>query len=980
MITIAFNEENEEDQEEQINSSSEKINAEPIKEKLDNGKEKVKSKLKDKKVIKFIASHITPMLIILAIIILIIVIIGQYAFFTTMPGMLLEKVKEFGVGVWSKFKSDFHGFFSGDSITTNITKEEVLGLAQYLQNMGYDIESCGFGKAEYEETSDENQSMTKQLISVGESVDGKEYLKSYIASNEATYVLSNFSLKGFLKEEGSTLTAFVRDDPSEIVLNNEYSTGMINILDTMPILPSERFVKIDRDKEKMTVYTDAVYLPIIGKFSDWLGLTNNGSIQWGSTFSYDMSTWTAKYGKPVELFLSVHLATMMPDLAYRIAKDQDLNTKVNIVLQNINVKYETKIKSIGNNVDEQEEDKILDGKDLLTGDDIIDAFLNYSLHGQKYKYEDEEEKPVEKGNSVTTEKVTVEKETNFYDEILKKLNEEGNESEKRKFFRNIIKQIQSNWNPDALGINVANALIDESETGLARFVKKVSNHLKSLVQRLFTGESEYIVYVTKGDEEVPGLKGITYNDLAELADIVGQGIEGGVDGVKWPYIQSVTNHWFYNDIDFSVGVYRKASTAKKKIRYVSADEEGSFLSKDNIVVSLEAVLTADEGIVYQVCEPEAFGPNQHIVDIFRDKYYKYDGTAQTARAIDNAKLYDQKGIFGTVETPEIEKEEVSFEENKANALAAFSILENMHSEEAELAYRNLKDLVVTLNYFTKTELTSELKNSMLWLIETNDKNEEFRVTKDENEYGMKIENVEGRNVLAPENCEISSEGDVVTLKFTQMSDETVELLKYIYEKDYKEINPDILVGLTMKIKGIKNLSQTGSVKRGTVIGTADSELQIIMFDIDKSIIENVEEYMTPEHNSAYEAIMKEKMTEEHQEGIDIGRVYGDGFFRSEGKGEDGGNSAVSTGHGTWIYSESDFDILCAITRAEAGNNPDEFINVITTACNRADQKYYGLNDPLSQYRKNYQFVVYGVKEWGNYGEGAYKQYLGRKLW
>ena len=59
MITIAFNEENEEDQEEQINSSSEKINAEPIKEKLDNGKEKVKSKLKDKKVIKFIASHIS---------------------------------------------------------------------------------------------------------------------------------------------------------------------------------------------------------------------------------------------------------------------------------------------------------------------------------------------------------------------------------------------------------------------------------------------------------------------------------------------------------------------------------------------------------------------------------------------------------------------------------------------------------------------------------------------------------------------------------------------------------------------------------------------------------------------------------------------------------------------------------------------------------------------------------------------------------
>ena len=961
MITIAFNEEEGKEDvdklEEQVNSASDKINVDPAKEKINNGKEKVKKVLSNKKVMAFIASHIVPILIVLAIIILILITIGQYAFFTTMPGLVLEKIKEFGLSVWAEFK----GFFTGDRVEASVSKEDVLDLAQYLQNMGYDIESCGFGKAEYEDVSAGDEAKTKTLKSVGESVDGKEYLKSYLASNEATFVLANWSLKGFLKESGSILEAYVKLDPSKITSNEEISTGMINILDTTGIIPDERFVKIDRQNEKMTVYTNAIYLPIIGPLTDLLGLTTNGAIQWGSTFSYDMSSWTAKYGKPLELFLSVHLSTMMPDLAYRISEDKELNTKVNIVLQNINVKYETKVKSINGN------------ESNLTGEEIIDKFLNYGLTGEKYEYTEEEEVQIE--NSTETETVEVDKDVNFYDEILANLNAEGNQSEKNKFFRNIIKQIDGNWFPlsDMFGINVANALIDEDEgTGLGRFLRKVSNNLIALAQTLLTGDSEYIVYVRRGNDEVPGLDGITYDDLLELADIAGQGVEDGIDNVKWPYIQSVTKHWYYNDIDFSKGVYRKASTAKKKIKYESQDEESS-LTKHNIDVELDATLTADEGIVYQVCEPEATGPNQHIVDIFMDKYYKYDGTEERAKEIDNAKKYDKYGTTGTIEYNGLEKEEVSFEENKANALAAFSILENMHTEEAELAYRNLKDLVVNLNYFTKSELTSDLKNAMMWIIEVGNKNDdEFNITKDENEYGMQIKDVKGKNVLAPENCEITNEGGVATLKFTKMSDSTVELLKFIYEKDYKKINPDILVGLTMKIKGIENI-KTGSAKRGDVIGQASDDLEVIMFDIDKSVIEDIEEYMIPKHNNVYEKIMKEKMTENYGEGIDIGRVFGDGLYISgsntNGNNGNTGNSAVSTGHGTWTYSESDIDLLCAITASEDQGSYEGALAVITTACNRTESakwKNRG-SDPLSQYRSKGQFA--------GYYEGHYTKWL-----
>ncbi len=994
-----------------INTTSDKINTEQAKEKVNQGKEKVGKALKNKKVIIFIASHIVPILIILAIIIFIIILIGQYSFLTTMPGLVLENIKNFGYNVWTRFMSDLNGFFTGDSITTTITEEDVLNLAQYLQNMGYDIEGCGFGKEEYETKGGADKYKTKQLTKVTglpneNGGDEKEYLKAYIASNEATYVLSNYSLNGFLKQIGSEVVAFVKLDPSQITTNQEFSTGMINILDTSPVAPSERFIRIDREHEKMTVYTNAVYLPIIGVFTDWLGLTENGSIQWGSTFSYDMSTWTAKYGKPVELFLSVHLSTMMPDLAYRIAKDQDLNTKVNIVLQDITVKYDTSVKSIGGN------------ESHITGEDVVNNFLEYCLTGDKVKYTEEDEEDNEENSEDEedsendedeeeeedeTESEPEEKEIDFYREILNSLG--NDQEEKNKFFRNIIKQIKDNWQPDVFGINIANALINEDEGfGLGRFLRRLGNHFFSLAERLFTGDSKYIVYVKRGSEQVPGLDGLTYDDLVELSDIVAQGLEDGVSGVKWPYIQSVTNHWYYDDIDFSVGVYRKAASAKKKIQYRPADEENSFLNKHDIEVELDATLTADEGIVYQVCEPEATGPNQHIIDIFSDKYYKYDGTIQTAKKIENAKLYDGNGgATGSIEDNTAVKQEVSFEDNKTNALAAFSILENMHSEEAEFAYRNLKDLVVTLKYFKKSELTEDLQNAMLWLISTDDKEEEFNVTKDENEYGIVIKDVENRTIIAPENCEISTEGGVATLKFTKMSASTIELLKYIYEKDYKNINPDILVGLTMKIKGINNLT-TGSVQRGATIGQASDELEIVMFDIDKSIVDNIEEYMIPEHNNAYEGMMRDKMNKVYEEGIDIGRVYGDGFFRASKKDEDNGSSgnkensgssdnsesnendnkgtssgssAVTTGHGKWRYSDSDLDLLCAITAAEDQGSYEGALAVISTACNRTESSKWSKrgSDPLSQYMSKGQFAGYyngNYKKWLN---GKYPSYV-----
>lgn len=853
--------------EETINSASDKIINDNTKKSLNKIKKgagnAAKKVIKNPKVMAFIAAHFIPIIIIIAIIVAIIIVIGDVAFLLTMPGMIHEKIKETALGFWSNFT----GWFTGDSTTAGINQEDIVGLAQYLQNMGYDIESYGLGTPEYED----NESYTKTLKKVGASADDKEYLKAYIAANENTYALAEVSIYGTLRQSASSIWRFVTMGQSEQESATDVSTGMINIINTNSLIqdfltagrakPAD-YVKVDRKSKKMIIYTNAIYSLIL----DFLNI-NDGKIQWGSSFSFDMSNWTAKYGRPVELMLAIHLSTMMPDLSYRVATDKDVNTKVNIVLQDINMTYDTTVKTI-NGADS-----------TLSSSQIIDSFLQYGLTGAENEYSEStgnNEEDNENTNNIDDDDETAEEESktvklNIYQKTYESIKDDP--VKKAEFFKSIMNDSNSVM-ADIWGINILNAL-NNKEKGIGKFFSEllVANPAYQLLSRLFL--DDYYVYIKHGKEIVPNL-GITYDALLELAQITAKGLGDGIEHVKWPYIESVTNHWFYNDIDFSKGVYRKTATAKKKIHYEPASDE-SALNKEGIVVELDATLSADEGVVYQVCEPEAIGPNQAIIDIFSDSYYRYDGTIQTAKAIENAKswssingYYDEEGNF--IETPTVEKEKVSFEDNKASALAAFSMLENMHSEEGDFVYRNLKDLVVALKYLTKEDVTSELENELLWLIETDNKDEEWEVTKDGNKYGMTIKGVKGREVIAPENATITKDGDVVTLTFTPMSDDTKNLLEYIYADYYKTINKDAFVGMTMKIKGLENITDIKNVSRGDYIGTATGDLNVKMINIDKSLVEDVEIYMTQRHNHEYERRMKEKRDRPTAIGIDIGRA------------------------------------------------------------------------------------------------------------
>lgn len=81
--------------------------------------------------------------------------------------------------------------------------------------------------------------------------------------------------------------------------------------------------------------------------------------------------------------------------------------------------------------------------------------------------------------------------------------------------------------------------------------------------------------------------------------------------------------------------------------------------------------------------------------------------------------------------------------------------------------------------------------------------------------------------------------------------------------------------------------------------------------------------------------------------------------------------------GKWTYSESELDLLCAITAQEACSSYNAALAVITCAANRAESKRWRRNgtDPLSQYMAKGQFCYSIDNHWRRRLNGNYPSYV-----
>lgn len=147
-------------------------------------------------------------------------------------------------------------------------------------------------------------------------------------------------------------------------------------------------------------------------------------------------------------------------------------------------------------------------------------------------------------------------------------------------------------------------------------------------------------------------------------------------------------------------------------------------SEDELEKKIFLNITTKNDIT-QVEEGQRTATNSKIRNMFLNNiYFRYDGSPETADVIAELrkKISGSDLKFGHLTDSDLskltdeEKQYTGKVELTQNSLAAFSMLENTHTLDADFIYKDFKELVVELGYFTKEELSDETPRIFAWLI------------------------------------------------------------------------------------------------------------------------------------------------------------------------------------------------------------------------------------------------------------------------
>lgn len=314
---------------------------------------------------------------IIVVIIALIVIVGIVGFFLEMPGLITNKVSEIATAFCTELKT----YYEGNS--ARFGSEPQKELAEYLTNMGYTPYEFGFGRYTDEDGN---------YIEDGESDDAtmnSKYLNAYLTADYNTYVPYEKFKAGVSK-----ILNIIGDAVGYVLgMETEKDTGDPQF--GMLHFDSGMYENADGDdlNAKKMSFLDSVDADVESKtltFTVWESLFTR------SYYTYNMEGWTARYGKPLELSLTLHLATMAPDLVYRFDMDAEESTEIHIstIKSKATIKFEYHVNNVpeeGTNfagVDEsladidnhiQGENHTLTVEDLQTLKDYIDDHQNSDM-------------------------------------------------------------------------------------------------------------------------------------------------------------------------------------------------------------------------------------------------------------------------------------------------------------------------------------------------------------------------------------------------------------------------------------------------------------------------------------------------------------------------------------------------------------------------------------------------------------------------
>lgn len=309
---------------------------------------------------------------IVAVILGIIFLIGVITFFITGPGNLMNQITQMIDEMGASIKKAYVSLTKGDDYA-EITKQNVTDVAEYIEDMGYDL--VGFGFVGYKQnlfTKVERENETiirfsgddvikKVKISENRKQSIKEIqsnlLVEYIAAENRTYMLSTVSISSLYRWwKGVTILPKFTvgnsgEDKDEVgkkqnAENSEYGTGMIDIADTIDQIDTYEDVQQIKGftEEETKLYKEAIAKLSGGSSNSGVGITpevnrkdktliltiNDVNNRIKTKCTYNLEGYAGRYGKPIVLFLALHLGTMAPGLAENVATSAAFDTKVRI--------------------------------------------------------------------------------------------------------------------------------------------------------------------------------------------------------------------------------------------------------------------------------------------------------------------------------------------------------------------------------------------------------------------------------------------------------------------------------------------------------------------------------------------------------------------------------------------------------------------------------------------------------------------------
>ena len=275
-----------------------------------------------------------PLLAGVAVVVLVVVIaIGTAVFLHTLPGVAMSKLKAYG----KKMANNLASWF-GESTIEQVDEEIIYNTLDYLDNMGYDLKGYGFitdYKSE-EDVGDNEYLDEKDGVVRNKDTDGivkaeSDFVMAYLISDNYIYTLANENLdinfgEGILEWLAAKGVAIGRHfvDFFGGSLGPHWTSGLLTLWNEDGGIG-----------HRGGYYSDSSFL----NFDD-VSLDPEENILYikrgfgGTNSMYKLDGWSGRYGMPMEFLLSIHLATLMPDLSYDMANS--FETKLNMpYLENV---------------------------------------------------------------------------------------------------------------------------------------------------------------------------------------------------------------------------------------------------------------------------------------------------------------------------------------------------------------------------------------------------------------------------------------------------------------------------------------------------------------------------------------------------------------------------------------------------------------------------------------------------------------------